>query len=262
MDMGSRQFCLKWHNHQLNLLTGFNQLLQNGSFVDVTLACDGLTIKAHKVVLSACSPYFTSIFMDNPCQHPVVILKDIHYDEMKALIDFMYKGEINILEEQIPALLKTAEALRVKGLADVSEQSSYDLVLEKPSVILEPIKSKLPRPKRKRRSQPTELQESDNPRLDEHSPTSSCMSTSNLTQNENQEPVIECDETESLEQLPLSISMTNDSRGVMTVNEGGEIKKEREAEDTDDSARKDEIITEVAPDQIETLSAIYDDDVR
>ena len=54
----SQQYCLRWNNHQHNLLSVFEDLLHHEAFVDVTLACDGLQLKAHKMVLSACSPYF------------------------------------------------------------------------------------------------------------------------------------------------------------------------------------------------------------
>lgn len=119
--MGSpQQFCLRWNNYQSNLTNVFDQLLQSESFVDVTLACDGHSVKAHKMVLSACSPYFQSLFFDNPCQHPIVILKDIKWPELKAVVEFMYKGEINVSQEQIGPLLKVAESLKIRGLADVN----------------------------------------------------------------------------------------------------------------------------------------------
>ncbi|TGZ32703.1 Uncharacterized protein DBV15_00945 [Temnothorax longispinosus] len=96
-----QQFCLRWNNYQTNLTNVFDQLLQSESFVDVTLACDGHSVKAHKMVLSACSPYFQALFFDNPCQHPIVIMKDIKWPELKAAVEFMYKGEINVSQEQI-----------------------------------------------------------------------------------------------------------------------------------------------------------------
>ncbi|XP_059472331.1 protein bric-a-brac 1-like isoform X2 [Neocloeon triangulifer] len=115
-----QQFCLRWNNYQTNLTTVFDQLLQSEVFVDVTLACDGHSVKAHKMVLSACSPYFQSLFFDNPCKHPIVILKDIKWPELKAVVEFMYRGEINVLQEQIGPLLKVAETLKIRGLADVN----------------------------------------------------------------------------------------------------------------------------------------------
>lgn len=119
-------FCLRWNNYQSNLTNVFDQLLQNESFVDVTLACaDGHSVKAHKMVLSACSPYFQTLFFENPCKHPIVILKDIKWTELKAAVEFMYKGEINVCQEQIGPLLKVAESLKIRGLADVNNEHDF-----------------------------------------------------------------------------------------------------------------------------------------
>lgn len=118
-----QQFCLRWNNYQKNLTNVFDELLQNESFVDVTLACDGNSIKAHKMVLSACSPYFQSLFFDNPCQHPIIIMRDVKWPELKAIVEFMYKGEINVSQEQIGPLLRVADMLRIRGLADVNGES-------------------------------------------------------------------------------------------------------------------------------------------
>ncbi|KAK9499872.1 hypothetical protein O3M35_002825 [Rhynocoris fuscipes] len=125
-----QQFCLRWNNYQTNLTNVFDQLLQSESFVDVTLACEGHSVKAHKMVLSACSPYFQSIFFENPCQHPIVILKDIKWPELKAVVEFMYKGEINVSQEQIGPLLKVAESLKIRGLADVNGEQDLGKGLE------------------------------------------------------------------------------------------------------------------------------------
>lgn len=118
-DKPPQQFCLRWNNYQSNLTAVFDQLLQSESFVDVTLACDGHSMKAHKMVLSACSPYFRTLFFENPCQHPIVIMRDIKWAELKAAVEFMYKGEINVSQDQIGPLLRVAESLKIRGLADV-----------------------------------------------------------------------------------------------------------------------------------------------
>ncbi|XP_022908160.1 broad-complex core protein isoforms 1/2/3/4/5 [Onthophagus taurus] len=119
--MGSvtQQFCLRWNNHQSNLLSVFDELLQNEAFTDVTLVCDGGNpIKCHRMVLAACSPYFQNLFTDLPCKHPVVVLKDVKFIEIKAILEYMYRGEVNVAQDQLAALLKVAEALKVKGLVE------------------------------------------------------------------------------------------------------------------------------------------------
>lgn len=90
----------------------FQAMLLSGKMVDVTVACEGENLKAHKMVLAACSPYFQSLFDDNPCKHPIVILKDVRFVDLRAIIDFMYRGEVNVSQDQLAALLKTAEMLK------------------------------------------------------------------------------------------------------------------------------------------------------
>ena len=60
--MTSDQFCLKWNNYQSNIVVALGNLKLEEEFVDVTLACEGRSIKAHRVVLSACSGYFKHVF--------------------------------------------------------------------------------------------------------------------------------------------------------------------------------------------------------
>ncbi|GLH00388.1 Protein tramtrack, beta isoform [Gryllus bimaculatus] len=118
-----QQYCLRWKYHHNNLQVMFSQLLERESFCDVTLACEGKTLRAHKVVLSACSTYFDSIFSQYEEKNPIVILKDVKFTDIKALVEFMYRGEINIDHSHLASLLKAAEDLRIKGLAEVSWRS-------------------------------------------------------------------------------------------------------------------------------------------
>ncbi|XP_025603046.1 longitudinals lacking protein, isoforms H/M/V isoform X4 [Athalia rosae] len=121
--MSMQQFCLRWNNHQPNFISVFSNLLNNETLVDVTLAAEGQHLQAHKVVLSACSTYFQSLFTVNPCQHPVVILKDVMFSDLKIMVDFMYYGEVNVSQDQLPSIIKTAESLKIKGLAEMHTAS-------------------------------------------------------------------------------------------------------------------------------------------
>lgn len=51
-------------------------------------------------------------------KHPIVILKDVKFQELKSMMDYMYKGEVNISQDQLGQFLKAAESLQIKGLTD------------------------------------------------------------------------------------------------------------------------------------------------
>ncbi|XP_076753884.1 uncharacterized protein LOC143425135 isoform X13 [Xylocopa sonorina] len=126
-----QQFCLRWNNHQSTLIQNFDTLLENGTLVDCTLAAEGKYLKAHKVVLSACSPYFEGLLSEHYDKHPVFILKDVKFKELKAMMDYMYRGEVNISQDQLAALLKAAESLQIKGLSESKTGAKTDTRVQK-----------------------------------------------------------------------------------------------------------------------------------
>ncbi|XP_076060693.1 uncharacterized protein LOC143036810 isoform X2 [Oratosquilla oratoria] len=120
-------FCLRWNNYQTNMTAVFDQLLQEEVFVDVTLSCEGgAQLRAHKVVLAACSPYFQAILQNNPCKHPIIIMpRDVGYNDLRAIIEFVYRGEIDVAQEQINSLLQAADHLKIKGLCEVGDDPTH-----------------------------------------------------------------------------------------------------------------------------------------
>ena len=109
---------LRWNSHLENLQELFDSLLEQQLFVDVTLACEGGTLRAHRLMLSACSAYFRRVLRDATSKHPVIIMRDVHRAEMDAILQFIYRGEIHVPESRLPALLRTARLLEIRGLSD------------------------------------------------------------------------------------------------------------------------------------------------
>ncbi|XP_049768465.1 longitudinals lacking protein, isoforms N/O/W/X/Y-like [Schistocerca cancellata] len=108
---------LRWNNHQTTLLSVFSSLLDNGDLVDCTISAEGQYFKAHRVILSACSPYFELIFSQHHEKHPVVILPDVKFQILKALMEYMYSGEVKVPQNKLCTVLKLAETLQIKGLS-------------------------------------------------------------------------------------------------------------------------------------------------
>jgi len=112
----NEKFCLKWNDFEHNVSSSFNDIREEKDFFDVTLVCDNNQIEAHKVIIGACSPFFRTILRRNPHQHPLLYLKGVLYDDLVSVLNFMYRGEVNIAQEQLNSFLAVAEDLQVKGL--------------------------------------------------------------------------------------------------------------------------------------------------
>jgi len=135
----SEKFCLRWNDFETNISVAFRELREEKDFFDVTLACDDSQIQAHKVILSACSPFFRNVLRRNPHQHPLLYLKGVKYKELLSVLNFMYMGEVNVAQEELNSFLAVAEDLRVKGLTQnnsSSESSAAKAKQEQPKAII------------------------------------------------------------------------------------------------------------------------------
>ena len=117
MNCAEQEFSLRWNNHEHNLCTVLESMLKRKILVDATLSAEGKHYKVHKAVLSACSPYFEELFVDNNNSHLIVILKDVKAEDLKSLIDYMYTGQVTVNQSELTEFLKTAEGLKIRGLA-------------------------------------------------------------------------------------------------------------------------------------------------
>merc|ERR1712106_26001 len=120
------KFCLRWNDFENNISSAFRELREDKDFFDVTLACEDNQLQAHKVILSACSPFFRSVLKRNPHQHPLLYLKGVRYESVLAVLNFMYHGEVNVAQEELNTFLSVAEDLKVKGLTQGSEKPGED----------------------------------------------------------------------------------------------------------------------------------------
>jgi len=105
-----------------NYVGSFQQLRAEKELLDVTLACEDETIGAHKVVLSACSPFFRNVFKKATHVNPFIYLKGVLHKDLVALIDYIYTGKAQVLAEDVDRFIQVGKDLQVKGLADEEEE--------------------------------------------------------------------------------------------------------------------------------------------
>ncbi|CAG0896433.1 unnamed protein product [Cyprideis torosa] len=126
----AEEFNLRWNNHLNTISQLLGEFLNNKSLCDVTLSAEGQTISCHRVILAACSTYFQGIFNQVNDKSLVVMVKDAKFIDLKSLVDFMYYGEVSVEHDRLNSLLRTAESLKVKGLAD--EKKKEERILSEP----------------------------------------------------------------------------------------------------------------------------------
>jgi len=124
----SEKFCLKWNDFETNISTAFREIREEKDLLDCTLSCGPQQLQAHKLILSACSPFFRTVFKQNPHPHPLLFLKGISYTDLQAIITFMYHGEVNVAQEDLSNFLQVAEELKVKGLSEQEKRRSSNTV--------------------------------------------------------------------------------------------------------------------------------------
>ena len=120
--MRGGKVCLKWNDFQDLAQVSFGELRIDTDFTDVTLACEDQSVKAHKVVLSACSPFFKKLLKTHSHPQPLIYMKGMKASTLTAIIDFLYFGEANIFQEELDSFLALAEELQLKGLEGNSEE--------------------------------------------------------------------------------------------------------------------------------------------
>ncbi len=132
--MGSasaENFRLRWNDFAANVSSSFRQLRDDRDFFDVSLTCEdlpGKVLRAHRVVLSACSEHFRRLLHNaaaattNSNSNLLIYLRGVRVRDLEAVLDFMYHGEVNVSQEDLSSFLAVAEDLQVKGLTQEQQQ--------------------------------------------------------------------------------------------------------------------------------------------
>ena len=132
--MGSSEtFCLRWNEFEGNVSRSFSSIRSDNQFFDCTLTTDddndeeySDNLRAHKVILSACSQFFKNILTKESMSvhpNPLIYLKGISAKELKSVLDFMYHGEVNVAKDELDKFLEAANILKIKGLTARNKKS-------------------------------------------------------------------------------------------------------------------------------------------
>nr|XP_053630650.1 longitudinals lacking protein, isoforms H/M/V-like [Cherax quadricarinatus] len=113
--------CLKWRDHRSTFFRMLSSVRKKEIYCDATIACDGKFYPVHRLVLSTCSEFFERMFEVADNKHLMIVLTDIQHEYLETLLDYMYIGEVNVLQSDLSSFMKAAECLKIRGLAEPSE---------------------------------------------------------------------------------------------------------------------------------------------
>ena len=120
--MASTKYNLEWNEFQNCAQGAFQDLYNDQDFCDVTLVCeDNKQINAHKVIISACSPFFKRILLNNPHSKPLLYLKGVGYSELQSIVRFIYKGKVEVEQSTLSMFMEVGIELEIKGLKPAEE---------------------------------------------------------------------------------------------------------------------------------------------
>ena len=128
--MHLEKYALTWNAYSDHLRDMMKELMMNDEFTDVTLVSeDKKHIRAHKNILSACSPVFRDIVKLEQNIKPIIYLRGINFFELESIIQFIYLGEATFYEERMNELLAVARSLEIKEFCSAETKDDDDNVV-------------------------------------------------------------------------------------------------------------------------------------
>ena len=107
--------------HPRHTIEAINILRKQRDLCDVVLLVGQRKIFAHRIILSACSPYFHAMFTGELAEsrQTEVTIRDIDEAAMELLIDFCYTSSVTVEESNVQTLLPAACLLQLAEIQDI-----------------------------------------------------------------------------------------------------------------------------------------------
>ncbi|XP_041987584.1 kelch-like protein diablo [Aricia agestis] len=107
--------------HPRAILGELSALRRHRELCDVVLNVASRKLFAHRVILSACSPYFRAMFTGELAESRAteVTIRDVDESAMEQLVEFCYTAHIVVEESNVQALLPAACLLQLAEIQDV-----------------------------------------------------------------------------------------------------------------------------------------------
>ena len=116
MEVSAQYLTLQNDNFMERHVKFYKKIREEEDLLDVTIACDGAEVRAHKLIMSASSPLFKRIIKNSSHPDPYIYLHKLHPQDLTSIINFVYTGETKVEANSIQRFMTSASDLQISGL--------------------------------------------------------------------------------------------------------------------------------------------------
>ena len=143
--MEQDNYKLSWPDYSDYLQDTLRKMMNSESYKDVTLVCDDMRqIRAHRNILSTCSPIFKNILeIDSQNRNAVVFFRGVNHQDMESIITFIYNGETSVSQERLNDFFSLAKSLEINELSTEEYEESIEhgeIIPQAPAIPASPVK--------------------------------------------------------------------------------------------------------------------------
>ena len=128
MEVSAQYLTLQNDNFMERHVKFYKKIREEEDLLDVTIACDGAEVRAHKLIMSASSPLFKRIIKNSSHPDPYIYLQKLHPQDLTSIINFVYTGETKVEANSIQRFMTSASDLQISGLVSEAPPEAPDKV--------------------------------------------------------------------------------------------------------------------------------------
>ena len=108
---------IQWEHHARNIQSCLENAFTDASYTDVTLVTDDFqSFASHRLILSSLSETFHEILKMSSHSHPMIYLKGFKSSDVLNILNFIYKGQVQIPTKDLNDFVGKAQELKLLNI--------------------------------------------------------------------------------------------------------------------------------------------------
>merc|ERR1719300_955222 len=125
------KFSFKWEEYTHSISQSFKSVRADSDYADVALVSDDDTFAlSHKLILSTSSSFFKELLKKTSHPSPLLYLGGLSSKFLNYILDYIYEGEVEVLQDDVDFFLKYAQKYKIKGLCSEADVGAHTAMEE------------------------------------------------------------------------------------------------------------------------------------